>query len=117
MKARSGFTLVEITIAVMLIALLAILAIPAIMNARERSRNSVCISMLRQLDSAKAQYALEYNMGENETVTVTDIDDYVKGLAGNLDDLCPAGGVYTLGVMAVEPTCNLRVPEISWHSL
>jgi prepilin-type N-terminal cleavage/methylation domain-containing protein len=60
-SALAGFTLVEILIAIGIIAILAGLAIPIIASARERSRQSVCISNLRQIGQALQMYKTDYH--------------------------------------------------------
>ena len=65
---QSAFTLVEIMIVVAIIALLAAIAIPNIIQSRATSQQKVCINNLRQIDSAKQQWALENRAVGGETV-------------------------------------------------
>ena len=56
---KKGFTLVEIMIVVAIIGLLAAIAIPSFMKARTTAQKNACINNLRQIESAKDQYAIE----------------------------------------------------------
>jgi len=58
MKGTKGFTLVEIMIVVAIIGLLAAIAIPSFIKARTESQKNACINNLRQVESAKEQWAL-----------------------------------------------------------
>ena len=68
---RGGFTLVEIMIVVAIIALLAAIAVPGFLRARKRSQATTLLNTLRLLDSAKDQYAIDYN---KTTTTPASID-------------------------------------------
>jgi prepilin-type N-terminal cleavage/methylation domain-containing protein len=51
-SSKARFTLVEIVIVVAIIGLLAAIAIPNFVRARETSQKDACISNLRQIDGA-----------------------------------------------------------------
>jgi type IV pilus assembly protein PilA len=60
MRRNSAFTLVEMMIVVAIIALLAAIAVPAFMRARQRAQNAKFINALRIASSAIEQYAAEH---------------------------------------------------------
>ena len=79
-RSKKGFTLVEIMIVVVIIALLAAMALPAFQKVRENSRKSAMKNDARQLASAAQQYFLE-----NSTTTVAVTYTSASGLiTGNL---------------------------------
>ena len=119
--SRSGFTLVEIMIVVAIIGLLASIAIPNFVRARENAQVNACINNLRQIDGAIQQYALENNAGVTATVDGNMIAPYLnRGNNTSVADIqtgvvCPidpnktfttsyGGGLTTV---AAKPVCLL----------
>ena len=107
MKKRDGFTLVEIMIVVAIIGLLAAIAIPSFVKARNTSQQNACINNLRQVDSAKEQWAMENKKTDADAVTTTDVNAYIKG---GTTPTCPGGGAYTYNVIGTNPACNIATP-------
>ena len=69
--AKRGFTLIEIMLVVGVIGMLCTMAIPAFVKARTNSQESVCISNLRQVHSAKEQWAMINNKPDGASVELT----------------------------------------------
>ncbi len=104
-STRSGFTLVEIMIVVAIIGLLAAIAIPNFVHARETTQTNECIANLRQIDGAAQTYALENNKLPDDSYTLVEIKVYLKR---DLMPECPAGGSYGPALtFGAPPTCTV----------
>jgi prepilin-type N-terminal cleavage/methylation domain-containing protein len=102
---KSAFTLVEIMIVVAIIGLLAAIAIPNFIKAREASQKNACIANMKQIDGAKNTWALENKKVNTDVPLTTDL--YGATLYIRDTPTCPStGGAYTIGTVATKPLCT-----------
>ena len=94
-RSKSGFTLVEIMIVVVIIGLLAAMAIPAFQKVRQSSQDKAVLNNARQLSAASEQYFLEAGVtfaSYNQLVGAT---NYIKNINTVASETYPAS--YTSG--------------------
>jgi len=106
---RAGFTLVEIMVVVAIIALLAAVAIPNFVHARESSQRAACIGNLKQIEGAKANWAIERKKSGTDSPT----DNQLFGATRYIrrKPSCPASGDYTIDLVGNQASCSLANAE------
>jgi prepilin-type N-terminal cleavage/methylation domain-containing protein len=117
-RRAPGFTLVEIMIVVSVIALLATLAVPAFLRARQRAQNTRFINSLRVLRDAFDTYAAEHQGYPPDELRGV-LPAVMKGYCGPTVDFSaptPIGGNWdwdanqfgvAAGISVVSPTASL----------
>jgi prepilin-type N-terminal cleavage/methylation domain-containing protein len=102
-RKAQGFTLVEIMIVVLIIGILLAIAVPNFINARTQSRLTSTLGNLKQIDTAKQQYAMQNGLITGAAVaqanlTPTYINTWPTGPL--------AGATYLPNVVGTDPTMN-----------
>jgi prepilin-type N-terminal cleavage/methylation domain-containing protein len=107
MKRNSkAFTLLEIMIVVTLIGVLAAVAIPSFQQAVAKTQRQSCISNLKSIDMAKAQWMADAQKSSDETPSDADLFGEDKPLRDK--PKCPSGGTYDLREASKKPLCTVR---------
>ncbi len=87
------------TAAIMPLAMLTGIALPAFVHARTSAQGAMEINVLRMVDAAKEQWAMEYNKDEGTDVTLADIMPYLHPGALKL----PPGHQLTINPLGKSP--------------
>ena len=107
-KDERGFTLIEIMIVVLIIGILLAIAVPNFVKARETSRAKACVSNLKQIDSAKEQWAMDTRAADGAVgpamAAIAGANLYIKATPS-----CPSNGNYTIGLIGTDPSCDIGV--------
>jgi len=90
-------------VGIAVIGMLAAIAIPNFVRARNTAQMNACINNLRQIDGAKHSWALEQKKSDGDAATAADISGFLR--PGTLQ--CPAGGTYTINALDKDPACSL----------
>lgn len=100
-----GFTLVEIMIVVLIIGILMSIAVPSFIQARQTARRSSCLANMKEIETAKEQWAMDNKKSNGDTVGFTDLVGttlYMKNAPS-----CPEAGTYSVNVIGTVPACTV----------
>lgn len=107
---KRGFTLLEVMVAVAVIAVLLTLAVPNFINARRRARASICMNNLKLLYEAGQAYRIE----EGNAVTYVSANTlYSQGYTEEELE-CPIQGAYAAWEVDTHPTCAVGTNSSSY---
>lgn len=105
-RCGKGFTLLELLIVVVILAVLAGLALPQYLRTVARARESEGWQNLGTIRSAAARYYAEYSEVPAD-LTILDIDDPSNIATGQFDYSITGGVGYVFGLTAApRTTCN-----------
>jgi competence protein ComGC len=90
---------------IVVIGLMAALAIPHLVKARNAAQHAACIANLRTIESAKAAWVLEFH--KKDTDEPSDADLFGPGQSITEKPVCPAGGTYSLNPVNARPSCSV----------
>ena len=93
-----------------IVAMLAAIAIPNFVKARETAMRNACLSNLRQISSAKQQWASDNGKDDSATPTASDLDKYFSPL-GFSEVKCPKQGSYGINAVGENTTCSAQGHE------
>jgi len=91
----------------LLVGFVVAIVVPRFVAGMLASSANACINNLRQIDAAKAEWALENGKTNGASVTENDIKPYIKLDANGNIPRCALGGAYTIGRIGEDPTCSV----------
>jgi prepilin-type N-terminal cleavage/methylation domain-containing protein/prepilin-type processing-associated H-X9-DG protein len=108
-RTRRGFTLIELLVVIAIIAILAAILFPVFARARERAKQSTCISNLKQIGIAMLSYTSDWDdrfpawspPGSTGILSTEDFHATREGVAiwgGPVDITAPAGEKGTISL-------------------
>lgn len=104
MKKAKGFTLIELLVVIAIIGLLSTLAVVALNNARQKSRDAKRVSDIKQVSTALELYFADQNGYPTAAAAITLGDTNVKCLdAGGFVATCATAPTY-MGTIPTNPT-------------
>jgi len=89
---RQGFTLIELLVVIAIIAILAAILFPVFATARDKARQTACLSNMKQIGLAFNQYCQDY---DETTVGGGKMTSSGSGWAGCLVPYIKSNGVFT----------------------
>lgn len=114
-SSQKAFSLVEMMTVVALIAIVLAIVLPNYVASTRTSKKIVCISNLKQIDTAIDQWANDYNIALG-TVPDAQAEEEIYGYIKGGKPKCPAGGTFTIYRVGDNPQVRCSL-ESKGHSL
>ena len=102
-SSRPG-KIIKLVAVFLFVGFIVAIVIPNFIHARLAKASNACVNNLRQIESAKEQWAMENNKRPDDIPPATEIVAYFK------DHRLPArpeGGTYTIGRVNEDPQCSI----------
>jgi general secretion pathway protein G len=107
-RREGGFTLIEITVAVLIIGVLLTIAVPVFSTARDKARANTCIRNLKTISDAKDQFTMENGKVVGDSVSMNDlVPTYIRNTPE-----CPSGGTYDPLTVGDTVDCSFEGHEL-----
>ena len=90
---KKGFTLIELLVVIAIIAILAAILFPVFAQAREKARESSCLSNCKQIATALQLYTDDY---DENFPAMAGVDSYYGSIAGGFWNVSAASGMSLL---------------------
>lgn len=108
LRRRHAFTLIEILVAITVLAIIIGIALPNFLKARETARTRQCVTNLQRIDSALTQWAIDNHASGNTTPpTLAELCGSGTTTYLRTTPSCPLGGSYAITSVTSPPTCSI----------
>ena len=101
LRSKKGFTLIELVVVMIILAILAAIIIPQLSNFSSAAERSTCHANQRILDSTTAMWRAQ-DIQNNRVPTLADMIPMIA-----TDIFCPSGGTYAFDAPSGMWQCSL----------
>ncbi len=113
---RSGFTLIELLVVIAIIAILAAILFPVFARAREKARQTSCLSNLKQLGLGLAMYSQDYDECHPVYCRVVIAPSYTNGVDTGGHTMYGALVPYVKNAQIFQCPSHRPVTGINWNN-
>jgi len=120
-RNQKGFTLIELLVVVVVLGILAAIALPRFLSAKEHTELRTCQTNMTAINSALEEYCLKNNMVaddivENDLNVVMGTTDIGITYFPDGTPKCPGGGAYSLDNTSKRVRCDKHGSLAEWST-